>query len=61
LQLRGEDASRASFDAIEQQVKAAFNDSRGGRLDSVTVFKDGVKIGEWRRMPDGSVKRVFPP
>lgn len=21
----------------------------------------GVPIGEWRRMPDGSVKRVFPP
>jgi hypothetical protein len=61
LQLRGDDAARAPFDAIERQVKAAFNDARGTRLNRVTVFKDGVKVGEWRRLPDGSVERVFPP
>jgi hypothetical protein len=60
LQLRGEEAGRATVGDVERQVKGAFNDSRGGNLDRVVVLKDGVKLGEWVRQPDGQVVRVFP-
>ncbi|HWU88160.1 MAG TPA: hypothetical protein VN253_12825, partial [Kofleriaceae bacterium] len=60
LQLRGEEAGRATLDEVEAQVKGAFTESRGSRLDGVVVWKDGVKLGEWVRQADGKVVRVFP-
>lgn len=60
LQLRGEDAGRATMEQVERQVKGNFNSNVGRSLERVSVYKDGVLFGEWTRGSDGTVQRTFP-
>ena len=45
LQLRGEEAGRATIEEVDRQVKGAFNETRGTSLERVTVLKNGMAPG----------------
>lgn len=58
LQLRGE-VEDASLEGVERQVRGAMT-GRNRSVERVRVLHNNHLLGEWARLPDGSIQRVFP-
>jgi Domain of unknown function (DUF4157) len=59
IQLEG-DAAEAPLATIEQQVRGQFTPDRALNLRRIAVYQNGALAGEWIRLPDGSIRRIFP-
>jgi hypothetical protein len=58
LQLRGE-VEDATLESVERQIRGAMT-GRNRSVERVRVLHNNHLLGEWARLPDGTIQRIFP-